>query len=386
MITKIYQPNERGKCMKCPNCGYNRQKRDDAFVPATECPSCGIVYSKHDGVAVPGLPISTATTSTPLRPSAVDPESLKKAKERVEKRLRDRLEAPVRDERHAKTLELARKLTSSAARNRHEKAAQNKKTEKAAMEDQNPASEHDDEPSEDPLLLENAIGVQLHSGQNDVEPETLDDETAIHETMPDNDEVEISADSNPEMPDVPLPDNPNTDQTLAYPEDVQVETVLLGPDEHKAAATSEAPPEPEDSIPVNESMEPEETDLPPAYIADASTAPKTLHAGINLKSLLPIIAWLILFTGVIGAVLSWTTITDVEAGVKVHGTIGPTALPLGLLLGFAYLATGALGFAFFWVSSLINRQLKDIQRLLMVHPIAMFPDQTGADQTDGVEK
>jgi hypothetical protein len=39
-------------------------------------------------------------------------------------------------------------------------------------------------------------------------------------------------------------------------------------------------------------------------------------------------------------------------------------LPLGLLLGFAYLATGALGFAFFWVSSAINRLLKDIRQIL----------------------
>jgi hypothetical protein len=38
-----------------------------------------------------------------------------------------------------------------------------------------------------------------------------------------------------------------------------------------------------------------------------------------------------------------------------------------LLLGFAYLATGALGFAFFWVSSVINRHLKDIRQLLRVH-------------------
>lgn len=371
--------------MKCPNCGYKRQKRDDAFVPATECPSCGIVYSKHDGVAVPVRPISKATASTPLRPSAVDPESLKKAKERVEKRLRGRLEAPVRDERHAQTLELARKLTGSAARNRQENAAQNKKAKKGALEDQNPASEHDEAPSDDPLLLEDAIGVQLHNGQNDVKTETLDDKTPTIETTSDNDEDDVTADAHPDIEDAPLAENSSTDKTSSYPEDVQVETVLLGSDEPKAQAeASDLPPEPEESPLGDGYMEPEETDLPPAYIAAASAAPKALHAGATLKRLLPIIAWLILFSGVIGAVLSWTTITDVEAGVNIPGTDGPNALPLGLLLGFAYLATGALGFAFFWVSSLISRQLKDIQRLLMVHPIAMFPEETDADLPDGI--
>jgi hypothetical protein len=80
------------------------------------------------------------------------------------------------------------------------------------------------------------------------------------------------------------------------------------------------------------------------------------------------VAWFILITGLVGAVLSWTTIGDVEAGVKMATGAGASPrLPLGLLLGFAYLATGALGFAFFWVSSVINRHLKDIRQMLMVH-------------------
>ncbi len=30
----------------CPNCGYERQPRDDEFTPISECPKCGIIYSK----------------------------------------------------------------------------------------------------------------------------------------------------------------------------------------------------------------------------------------------------------------------------------------------------------------------------------------------------
>lgn len=366
--------------MKCPNCGYKRQKRDDAFVPATECPSCGIVYSKHEGAPIPGLPISAGTASTPLRPSVVDPESLKKAKERVEKRLRSRLEAPVRDDRHAHTLELARKLTNSAVRNRQKNPDQTETVEEDATNYQDMSSECDDTPSEDPLLLEEAIGVQLHSGQSDVVQETKDEETPTCEPAPDSDEVEandVAADSAEDTKDGALTEDPITDPSTAYPEDVQVETVVLQSKQVAIENTDEP------RKPVNlSSMEAIASDLPPAYMAAAAAKPKFGHSAINLKSLLPIIAWLILFCGVIGAVLSWTTITDVEAGVSIPGAEGQGPFPLGLLLGFAYLATGALGFAFFWVSSLINRQLKDIRKLLMVHPIAMFSEEAGADQSD----
>jgi rubredoxin len=372
--------------MKCPNCGYKRQKRDDAFVPATECPSCGVVYSKHEGVPVPGLPISSATAPPPLRPSAVDPESLKKAKERVEKRLRGRLQDPVKDDRHAQTLELARKLTNSAARNRREKAAQIKTVEKEATKNRDPESERDDAPSDDPLLLEDAFGVQLYSGQSDVEPETSDEKAPIHEPTPDNDEVQennASTDATEDTKNDEFTKNPNTAPPSSNPEDVQVETALLKSEQVEANYADELR-EPANLSSKDESMETEASDLPPAYIAAASATPKESHTGVNLKRLLPIIAWLILFSGLIGAVLSWTTITDVEAGVNIPGTGGQSALPLGLLLGFAYLATGALGFAFFRVSSLIHRQLKDIRRLLMVHPIAMHHQETGADPSDGM--
>ena len=85
--------------------------------------------------------------------------------------------------------------------------------------------------------------------------------------------------------------------------------------------------------------------------------------------LMSIMAWLILGTGIAGAVLSWTTISSVQADTLNTPPTGIGALPLGLLLGFAYLATGVLGFAFFWVSTSIGSQLKEIRRLLVLQPI-----------------
>jgi hypothetical protein len=83
--------------------------------------------------------------------------------------------------------------------------------------------------------------------------------------------------------------------------------------------------------------------------------------------MLPAVAWMILVAGIVGAVLSWTTMNDVQAGPDNTIAMANSNLPIALLLGFAYLATGVLGFAFFWVSSMINTQLKEIRRLLLLH-------------------
>ena len=107
----------------------------------------------------------------------------------------------------------------------------------------------------------------------------------------------------------------------------------------------------------------------------AAVSPEAIHsalgkaAGGGLMRLMPIVAWLILGAGVIGAILSWTTISDVQANSFQINAAKFQSLPMGLLLGFAYLATGVLGFAFFWVSSLIGNQLKEIRRLLFLYPM-----------------
>ena len=84
--------------------------------------------------------------------------------------------------------------------------------------------------------------------------------------------------------------------------------------------------------------------------------------------LMTAMAWLILVAGLVGAILSWTTVPKVQAGTLTGTASGAGGFPLGLLLGFAYLATGVLGFAFFWMSSLISGQLREIRRLLVLQP------------------
>jgi hypothetical protein len=108
----------KGISMKCPKCGYRRQTRDNAFTPATECPACGIVYSKHE-TNQPADPMLIGSAIRPhLKPSPVDALSLKKARDRVEKRLRKQLEVNIKDQRHEETLKLARRFARQEVRRR----------------------------------------------------------------------------------------------------------------------------------------------------------------------------------------------------------------------------------------------------------------------------
>jgi uncharacterized membrane protein len=104
-----------------------------------------------------------------------------------------------------------------------------------------------------------------------------------------------------------------------------------------------------------------------------------------LARLLPLVAWLILVAGISGAILSWTTLTEAEAGMQTQQMGIGSSMNLGLLLGFAYLVTGVLGFAFFWVSSLISRQLKDIRRLLLLQSIPQI-ESTAAQSMPAPEE
>lgn len=385
--------------MKCPKCGYMRQARDDAFVPSTECPSCGIVYAKHDTIAAPKGPLVSVTPPPHLRPSAVDPESLRKARERVERRLRERMEVRTRDDKYEQTLELAKKITNESLHNSQNPflRALEKKLENTPLD----PSDNPDVATDDPVLLNEMVGVRIHSANDDTGSMKKDGQKApegqppadpsegtstkpvsgtaeleaqaaktdtvkaeVENAMADatdieSDEAEIDA----AQSQAPEPEPEETDD-VTYPEDVQVETVRLESQLENTDTDLMDDASPEQS--TSESLSGDEEDDPPAaYIAAASTA--TRFAG-KLTRLLPMVAWLILITGLVGSVLSWTTISDVEAGVNLTtGNNSASQLPLGLLLGFAYLATGALGFAFFWVSSAMNRQLKDIRQMLMLH-------------------
>lgn len=347
--------------MKCPKCNYIRQVRDDAYVPPTECPSCGIVYAKHESVATPISSSANRTAATPsLRPSPVDPGTLKKARDRVEKRLRSRLAAQPRDERHEKTLEIAKKLTTEELGKRHkhqtqpQEAVERPDAEEAKdvtreLEDVNHTQAQQMDPGETQIP---SVDKTVEQPSVEAESESLKtDET--HETVV---ETSTSTETGNEQED-------NQAQT--------VRTSTSGQSDDRSFTDEE------DSRHQSMEMgtEEDEADLPPAHMVSAASKKGGLNFSDGLMRLLPVVAWLMLFAGLTGAMLSWTTIGDVQAGVRIPDPHGEGNLPLGLLLGFAYLATGALGFAFFWVASLISRQLKDIRQLLLVHPISMMPEE-----------
>ena len=139
-----------------------------------------------------------------------------------------------------------------------------------------------------------------------------------------------------------------------------------------------------EKIPPKTSIQPDPTGQRPPHdnVIPLSTSaiyppiPKESSPG-GLMRLMPLVAWLILCAGVVGAILSWTTLSDVQANIQTAALPSAlSAMPMALLLGFAYLATGVLGFAFFWVSSLITRQLKDI-RLLLLYQRGANPMENG---------
>jgi hypothetical protein len=348
--------------MNCPKCGYERQSRDDAFVPPGECPACGVVYSKHD----PADESADAGQQAPaphLRPSPVDATSLRKARERVEKRLREQQEKRVPDDRRAKTLELAKQLASEELRKRQEEW----KLAHAGKEESAPA-DADEEClaglSEAESAVEDASAPDHQTQFEDQVADEMMTATAA--------EMEATADEPATaMDDPPGPADDEEPEAAGYcrdvPESVTEDELENGPLEADGSAAEEETFIAEASVPAAPETEDSEppSDIPAAHVA-AAALPRRPKSGswAGLSRLLPAVAWLILGAGIIGAVLSWTTINEVQAGAQVPMAGGMNGLPLGLLLGFAYLATGVLGFAFFWVSSLISTQLRDIYHLL----------------------
>ena len=309
--------------MKCTSCGYVRQRNDDHFFLTNECPSCGLLYDIKTDEMSNGFSMDADGSEPALRPSPVDAESLKKARQRVEKRLKERLAAQKRDSRHDQTLELARQLASEGVRKRQE---QWKKQQASFQESDNSQTDPSTESSTAAEITDEAKGNAADADDNHTE--ILDMESESENT---------------------------------------IQQSWFAPSRPKAdAALSAAAP---DSEPVLHD---------PPQTNDVRTESGRGHQrkrwrwvpGGGLARLLPLVAWLILVAGISGAVLSWTTLTEAEADMQIQHMGGGNSVNLGLLLGFAYLVTGVLGFAFFWVSSLISRQLKDIRRLLLLQPIA----------------
>ena len=202
--------------MKCPKCGYMRQARDDAFVPVTECPSCGIVYSKHETISAPTSPPLSATHPPHLRPSAVDPQSLKKARERVEKRLRERMEVRPRDDKYEQTLELAKKITDGSIHGGHDPVLQ-------ALEqklDNTPKDLSGEKPdqTEDPVLLEEMVGVQIHSDKGNATSKAKDESRSLVDQSPVDTSVKAPAEPEPDAAKAEAPVTETTQSDAIDPE------------------------------------------------------------------------------------------------------------------------------------------------------------------------
>jgi hypothetical protein len=85
----------------------------------------------------------------------------------------------------------------------------------------------------------------------------------------------------------------------------------------------------------------------------------------ELRAIVPGGGMVLLLVGIIGAALSWTTLGKRARWDDFSPCRRRRRCADGLAAGVAYPSTGVLGFAFFWVVSLINRQLSDIRRLLL---------------------
>jgi hypothetical protein len=364
--------------MKCTRCGYTRQKNDDHFFPANECPSCGIIYNKNKDHFSDDLSIGTDGSEPVLRPSPVDAESLKKARERVEKRLKERLAAQKRDSRHDQTLELARQLASEGVR---ERQAQWEKQQTALQESddsqtdpstESPTTEEDSkgEPVASEYMTESSDAnastaeVMAQHDSDTTPPASDHSESILAKAMEKRKKTTHSDDTQGDATNADDDASEILDMESESEDTVQKSCFVSSREATDAALSAAAP----DSGEVLD-------DQPQTN--DALTESGRGHQrerwrwvpGGGLARLLPLVAWLILLAGICGAVLSWTTLTEAEAGMQTQHMGISNSMNLGLLLGFAYLVTGVLGFAFFWVSSLISNQLKDIRRLLLLQPI-----------------
>ncbi len=354
--------------MRCPKCGYERQPNDSKFAPATECPACGVVYAK----SAPGETVTPANPGPVKKTSPVHEASLKRARERVEKRLRQRMESGrQKDERTEKTLQRARRLAAEGVRQRQadwqrrqmeeKKEPDDRTMAEAAIRVKDPTIDFDGfkngsltmfgvvRPEMGSDVAEHAPGKQQLAGRKNQTTVSVTDALAkmapgdnlFTEKQPKEDTPPTMQADPPAMATANLePPDPNTTEPSAEPEAHDTASQSLTEDDGGSM----------------------HRDLPEltAY-ADQKAH---LQPGSSLMRLLPGAAWLVLIVGLTGAVLSWITINDVHADVEAAITTSNGPVPIALLLGFAYLATGILGFAFFWVSATIGGQLKQIQQEL----------------------
>jgi hypothetical protein len=294
--------------MKCPKCGFNRQTEHLTLTPPTECPACGIVFAKFESSQPPENGADTQTT----RSSPVDEQSLRKARARVEMRLRKNASQRADDHR-SRTLELAKKLAEEGVRRRRaEWELRQRKTQAGAEEQQTEMKI-----STDP--------------EHHVDPNPQSAEAPSFGPVCENEAPQISE------PERPI-NNPNPEM---------VDSLSFDRIEDKVPSIERNPVQP----------------APWQYAGVRLRRSIHHRPKAGRAHLWTIAAFLVLGIGLIGAVLSWTTIDNTGAGNPTNA-MSAGGSPLALLLGFAYLATGVLGFAFFWVASAVNSRFKEISRLL----------------------
>ncbi len=329
--------------MKCLKCG-TESRPGARNVPAADCPSCGVVYVQSTA----GRP-RQKTAAMPI--SALDESTLKRARQRVEMRLRQRSQGRLRDERSALTLERARQLASAAVQKRRAEMLARQGAVKA------PAAAASESSTEAKVQT-----AAIRAGKAPALPQSAAPESAGRakeatpkQLLPPMAKTASTASVTPRR----RPPAADVDPSLSTGQDIN--------------APSPAP------LAAGRNMLRRHSHHRDILSAGRD---RTERSG-GMVRLLPLVAWLILFSGVVGMILSWTTLGSVEAGMHTPMPNGFGALPLALLLGLAYLSTGVLGFAFFWVSSLISRQLKDIRRLLLMQMPGNTRRNQGRKRTPG---
>lgn len=324
--------------MKCPKCGYLRKSGDQMLTPPTECPSCGIVYSK---VGLNGQAEADDCTDALIRkPSPVHEDSLKTARERVEMRLRKYSGSRGQDDKRTTTLQLAKQFATEGVRRRREEWQRRRP---------NADSESD--------------GLPPASGPTPWMPAQGPAETPSGPASP---PVSAVAAQDPEQNDL-LP------EIAPAPDEQAVGNMLEEAPAHAAEPAAGATATFDiDALETDAAADQDESEESPFACPSALTGPAAPSPGRRSEKsistrLLPMAAWLILMSGMAGAVLSWTTLERVHADTAGVVPAAGADLPMGLLLGFAYLSTGVLGFAFFWMAAIFQRQLSDIRHLLNVN-------------------
>ena len=346
--------------MKCPKCGYLRKAQDGQFVPENECPSCGVIFNKMKQTEYqPEYQRKGDSQPSELlnNPSPVSAASLQKARSRVDRRLREQQKALHRDSRHIRTLQLARRLSAEGVRKRQE--AWEKQNDKKASSSTQEESDMNTQPSQQ-ATSNNVPDTQAPRTTQKQASSTIAMALKKRKREP----IEQSAPQTSLEQPTDTPGKKEQSVDMVDPSWPPNAPIRLSQDEPVGSEDDNRKP------PTLKEML-KDFDPPDQNIAVVNKP----HRHTNrwgrggLAGLLPMVAWIILSTGVIGAILSWTTLANAQPGANASLSLSGNVLPAGLLIGFAYLATGMLGFAFFWVSSLFSRQLKDIERLLLLQSI-----------------